>query len=203
MNIPVFVLVLFSCDCFLLQIIIFNLSLSLSLIMSLFRKQQLVHLFHISPNWEHIIEVELSIHIPYGASLLAQLVKNPPAMQESWVSMIRWRRKSYPLWTLGPPCWLRWERIHLQCRRPGFNPRLGRSHRGGDMGLIPGLGIYPGGGHGNPLQYSCLENPHGQRSLAGTLYMLHMKFNSDDLLELKEFRYFPLLLSFSNFIRLF
>ena len=33
-------------------------------------------------------------------------------------------------------------------------------------GLIPGLGRYPGGGHGNPLQYSCLENPHGQRSLA-------------------------------------
>ena len=26
---------------------------------------------------------------------------------------------------------------------------------------------FPGGGHGNPLQYSCLENPHGQRSLAG------------------------------------
>ena len=25
----------------------------------------------------------------------------------------------------------------------------------------------PGGGHGNPLQYSCLENPRGQRSLAG------------------------------------
>ena len=29
----------------------------------------------------------------------------------------------------------------------------------GDMGLIPGLGRSPGGGHGNPLQYSCLENP--------------------------------------------
>ena len=28
-----------------------------------------------------------------------------------------------------------------------------------DMGLLPGLGISPGGGHGNPLQYSCLENP--------------------------------------------
>ena len=28
-----------------------------------------------------------------------------------------------------------------------------------DMGLIPGLGRCPGGGHGNPLQYSCLENP--------------------------------------------
>ena len=37
----------------------------------------------------------------------------------------------------------------------------------GGMGLIPGLGISPGERNGNPLQYSCLENPHGQRSLAG------------------------------------
>ena len=29
----------------------------------------------------------------------------------------------------------------------------------GDVGLIPGSGRSPGGGHGNPLQYSCLENP--------------------------------------------
>ena len=36
-----------------------------------------------------------------------------------------------------------------------------------DTGSIPGLGRSPGGGHGNPLQYSCLENPQGQRSLAG------------------------------------
>ena len=28
-----------------------------------------------------------------------------------------------------------------------------------DAGSIPGLGGSPGGGHGNPLQYSCLENP--------------------------------------------
>ena len=28
-----------------------------------------------------------------------------------------------------------------------------------DEGSIPGLGRYPGGGHGNPLQYTCLENP--------------------------------------------
>ena len=34
----------------------------------------------------------------------------------------------------------------------------------GDLGLIPGLRRSPGGGHGNPLQYSCLENPHGQKS---------------------------------------
>ena len=37
----------------------------------------------------------------------------------------------------------------------------------GDLGSIPGLGRSPGGGHGNPLQYSCLENPPGQRSLMG------------------------------------
>ena len=29
----------------------------------------------------------------------------------------------------------------------------------GDLGSIPGLGRSPGGGHGNPLHYSCLENP--------------------------------------------
>ena len=29
----------------------------------------------------------------------------------------------------------------------------------GDVGLIPGLGISSGGGNGNPLQYSCVENP--------------------------------------------
>ena len=36
-----------------------------------------------------------------------------------------------------------------------------------DTGSIPGLGRSSGGEHGNPLQYSCLENPHGQRSLEG------------------------------------
>ena len=36
-----------------------------------------------------------------------------------------------------------------------------------DMGSIPGLGRSPGGGHGNPLQNSCLKNPHGEKSLAG------------------------------------
>ena len=36
-----------------------------------------------------------------------------------------------------------------------------------DTGSIPGSGKYPGGEHGNPLQYSCLENLYGQRSLTG------------------------------------
>ena len=33
-----------------------------------------------------------------------------------------------------------------------------------DLGSVPGLGRSPGGGHGSPLQYSCLENPCGQRT---------------------------------------
>ena len=34
----------------------------------------------------------------------------------------------------------------------------------GNMGLIPGSGRSPGGGHGNPLQYSCLEDPMNRRA---------------------------------------
>ena len=37
----------------------------------------------------------------------------------------------------------------------------------GDLGSTPELGRSPGEGHGNPLQDSGLESPHGQRSLAG------------------------------------
>ena len=37
----------------------------------------------------------------------------------------------------------------------------------GEPNLIPRLGRSLGEGHDNPLQYSCLENPHGQRFLAG------------------------------------
>ena len=36
-----------------------------------------------------------------------------------------------------------------------------------DMGSIPGSERSPGGGHGNPFQYSCLENSHEQRNLGG------------------------------------
>ena len=34
-----------------------------------------------------------------------------------------------------------------------------------DVGSIPKLGRSPGGGNGNPLQYPCMKNPHGQRRL--------------------------------------
>ena len=57
-----------------------------------------------------------------------------------------------------------------KCYKPGFlsgSDSKESTCNAGDLGSIPGLGRSPGGGNGNPLQYSCLENPHGQRSLAG------------------------------------
>ena len=47
----------------------------------------------------------------------------------------------------------------------------------GDLGSISGLGRSPGGGHVNPLQCSCLDNSHGQSSLAG--YSLWRRKDSD------------------------
>ena len=40
----------------------------------------------------------------------------------------------------------------------------------GDLGLIPGLGRSPGGGHGNPLPHSCLENPMDRGAWWATVY---------------------------------
>ena len=42
----------------------------------------------------------------------------------------------------------------------------------GEPGSIPGLGRSPGERHGNLLQYSCLENPHRQRSPWGHKYYM-------------------------------
>ena len=88
-----------------------------------------------------------------------------------------------------------WLRIHLQCRRPQFNSWvrkipgrrdwlptpvligfLGGSDSKesacnvGDLGSIPGLGRSLGGGHGNPLQYSCLENPMDRGAWQATVH---------------------------------
>ena len=41
-----------------------------------------------------------------------------------------------------------------------------------DMGSIPGLGRFPGGGHGNPLQYSCLENPMDRGAWWATVHRI-------------------------------
>ena len=39
-----------------------------------------------------------------------------------------------------------------------------------DMDLIPGSGRFPGGGHGNPFQYSCSENPTDRGAWWATVY---------------------------------
>ena len=61
---------------------------------------------------------------------------------------------------IGYPLQYSWASLAAQLvKKPAYNA--------GDLGLVPGLGRSPGRGLGNPLQYSCLENSHGQRSLAG------------------------------------
>ena len=41
-----------------------------------------------------------------------------------------------------------------------------------DVGLTPGLGRSPGGGHGNPLQYSCLESPMDREAWRATVHVV-------------------------------
>ena len=50
---------------------------------------------------------------------------------------------------------------------PGSSAGKESTCNAGDPSSIPGLGRSPGGGHGYPLRYSCLDNPQEQRSLAG------------------------------------
>ena len=42
---------------------------------------------------------------------------------------------------------------------PGGSDGKASAYNAGDLGSIPGVGRSPGEGNGNPLQYSCLENP--------------------------------------------
>ena len=57
----------------------------------------------------------------------------------------------------------------------------------GDLGSIPGLGRSPVGGHGNPLLYSCLENPHGQRGLADYSPWGHKELDMTERLSIQHF----------------
>ena len=72
---------------------------------------------------------------------------------DPWVRMIPWRRDRLPT-----PASLGF---------PGGSAGKESYCNAGDQSSVPGLGKSPGGGHANPLEYSCLENPHGQRSLVG------------------------------------
>ena len=52
---------------------------------------------------------------------------------------------------------------------PGGSDGKESTCNAGDLGWIPGLGRFPGEENGYPLHYSCLEKPHGQKSLAGSM----------------------------------
>ena len=57
--------------------------------------------------------------------------------------------------------------MYMQGFFPGGSDGKESAFHAGDLGSIPGSGRSPGGGYGNPLQYSCLENSHGWRRLVG------------------------------------
>ena len=57
----------------------------------------------------------------------------------------------------------------------------------GHLGSIPGLGKSPGGGHGNPLQDPCLENPHRQRSLVGYSPLGHKELDMTERLNTRTY----------------
>ena len=59
-------------------------------------------------------------------------------------SAVRWYRKTW---------------VNFLAKFPGGSDHKLSARNAGDMGSIPGLGRSPGEGNGNPLQYSCLENP--------------------------------------------
>ena len=50
----------------------------------------------------------------------------------------------------------------------------------GDIGLIPQLGRYPGGGNGNLLQYSCLENSRNKGAYWAMVRVSHKKLNTTE-----------------------
>ena len=104
--------------------------------------QQLAWNF-VKENWTHLLKKLVFVYI-----LIAQLVKNPPAMQRPrfnfWVGKIRWRRDRLPT-----PVFL---------GLPGGSAGKESACDAADLGSMPGLGRSPGEGKGYPLQYSGLEN---------------------------------------------
>ena len=89
------------------------------------------------------------------ACLVAKLGKNLPAMQETPVQFLG--RENPPEKRQASQSRI----LGLSGGSDGKEPACNV----GVLGLIPALGRSSVGGHGNLLKYSCLENPHGQRSL--------------------------------------
>ena len=81
---------------------------------------------------------------------------------------------------LERPHVLGWDRTHVTCLAgkslivlpsfPGGSDSKVSACSAGDPGLIPGSGRSPGEGNGNPLQYSCLENPMDRGAWRATVH---------------------------------
>ena len=61
-------------------------------------------------------------------------------------------------------------RSHIKKGFPGGSDSKESACNVGDLGSVPGLGRYRGEGNGNPLQYSCLENPMDRGAWWATVY---------------------------------
>jgi len=101
------------------------------------------------------IDCSPSVSSVHGISLARILV---------WVTISLSRGSSQPRIYVylqlihGLPCW-------LSSKESACN-----AGDAGDAGSIPGSGRSPGGGHGNPLQYSCLKNPIDRRAWRATVH---------------------------------
>ena len=87
---------------------------------------------------------------------------------DSWVGKFPWRRDRLP--------------TSVFLGFPGGSDGKESTCNAGDLDSIPGLERSPGGRQGNPLQYSCLENPHGQRSLVGYSPWCHKESDTTERL---------------------
>ena len=65
---------------------------------------------------------------------------------------------------------------------PGGSDGKESTCNAGDLASVPGLGRSPEEEHGDSLQYSCLENPHGQRSLVGYSPWVHKESDTTEQL---------------------
>ena len=85
--------------------------------------------------------------------------------EEEWVD--RWGEAVLRVFHFVLFWWASYE-VHInEGGLPGSSIRKESACNATVPGSIPELGRFPRGGHGNPLQYSCLEIPHGQMNLAG------------------------------------
>ena len=74
--------------------------------------------------------------------------------------------------------------LQVPCALPGGFPDnsvvKNLPERAGDVASIPGSGISPGGGNGNPLQYSCLENPMDREAWHTTVHGGHKELGANE-----------------------